>query len=277
MELEYPMPPKASLPTMYDLPSEEIGQPGMPDLFHEWQARLLDETFHPPGLMREEFFSAIDMNLYYDVHYHHRYKRPDWFAVVGLPPEQHPGMRMSYVQWQEAAKPLVVVELLSPSTQKDDLGQLLRDVDGSPTKWDVYEQWLQVPYYVTFDGKKNDLRIFRLQGARFEDAPLENGVLWLEEARLGIGLWHGSYLGEERVWLRWCDSAGDWIPTAAERAEQERERAEQEHERAEQERERAEQERERAEQERLQKEAALDLNQKLVEKLRALGIDPDSV
>ena len=29
-----------SLPTMYDLPSEEVGDPGLPDPYHVWQAQL---------------------------------------------------------------------------------------------------------------------------------------------------------------------------------------------------------------------------------------------
>ena len=42
---EQPPSPKEVLPTMYDLVDEEEGQCGLPDIFHLWQARLLDETF----------------------------------------------------------------------------------------------------------------------------------------------------------------------------------------------------------------------------------------
>lgn len=48
--VEEPLPPKETMPTMYDLPDEEIGQSGMSDIFHVWQPRLLDETFRPPEL-----------------------------------------------------------------------------------------------------------------------------------------------------------------------------------------------------------------------------------
>lgn len=262
MELEYPVPPQTTLPTMYDLPSEEIGQLGMPDQFHEVQARLLAETFCPPGFEPEEIFSAIDMNLYYD-HHSRRCKRPDWFAVVGLSKEKHPGMRLSYVIWQEQVTPLVVVELLSPSTQNDDLGQGLRDVDGTPSKWDVYEQWLRIPYYVTFNRRNDRLRIFSLTDEGYEEAVLEDGRLWMPEAKLGLGLWRGRYLGEERLWLRWYDGAGNWIPTPSECAERQQARAEHEHL--------------RAENERLAKEAAQQRAELLAGKLRALGIDPDQL
>jgi Uma2 family endonuclease len=256
MELEYPAPPSTALPTMYDLPEEEIGQPGMPDLFHEWQARLLDETFQPPSFEPEEVFAAVDMNLYYDVKHFKWHKRPDWFAVIGLPKEKHPGMRLSYVMWQEKVTPLVVVELLSPSTQKDDLGTRLRDVDGSPTKWDVYEQWVRVPYYVTFDRRNDAWQIFTLNGSRYQKVEPQDGRFGIKEAKLELGLWHGLWLGETRHWLRWYDQRGNLIPTAAERVQTQQQLLEQE---------------------RLEKEAAQQRTELLEEKLRALGIDPDQV
>ncbi len=293
MELEQPLPPQATLPTMYDLPYEEVGQLGMPDLFHEWQARLLSETFQPPGFAREEVFTASDLNLYYDEQgkSHSRCKRPDWFAVVGLPKEKYPGMRFSYVVWDEAVVPLIVAELLSPSTQRNDLGQAPRDEDNSPTKWDVYEKWLRIPYYITFSRLTDEVRIFRMKNLRYEEVALENGMLWVTEAQLGLGLWRGRYLGEERLWLRWCDRDGNWIPTPAERAEQEHARAEQESARAAQasaraeqesaraaqERTRAAQESARAERERLEKETAQQQVQRLAAKLRELGLDPDQL
>ncbi|MBV6624181.1 MAG: hypothetical protein KI793_14785 [Rivularia sp. (in: Bacteria)] len=40
-----PPPPKEVLPTMYDLPSEDLEEPGLPDQFHIWQPRLLEDTF----------------------------------------------------------------------------------------------------------------------------------------------------------------------------------------------------------------------------------------
>ncbi len=285
LEREYPPPPKASsptmptMPTMYDLPSEEVGQSGMPDLFHEWQARLLSETFQPPALEREEFFMASDMNLYYDDQNTRRYKRPDWFAVVGLPKEKHPGMRLSYVMWDEPAAPLVVAEFLSPSTQREDLGQVPRDVDGTPTKWDVYEKWARIPYYLIFGRLAEKVRIFKLENLRYVEIAMPeaqaDGMVWMEEARLGLGVWHGSYLGEERLWLRWLDRTGNWVPTPAERAEQAREYGEQAREYAEQANQRAEQANQRADQDRLEKEAAQQRVQMLTAKLRALGIDPD--
>ena len=265
-----PLPPKELLPTMYDLPEEEIGQSGMPDIFHEWQGRLLDETFRPPNYALEEICTAVDLNLYYNVRDFSQYKRPDWFAVVGLPKDKKPEMRMSYVIWQEEIAPLIVVELLSPSTMKDDLGKRLRSVNAPPTKWEVYEQWLRIPYYVTFSKHTEELGIFRLTRKGYQEVTAHDGQLWIEEIELGIGLWQGEYLNHDWLWLRWYDRAGDWIPTSAERAEWQQQRAEQQQQRA-------KQERQRATAARKEKDTALQKVKELEAKLRALGLDPDQL
>ena len=36
-----PRSPREMLPTMYDLPSEEVGESGLPDEFHVFQSQLL--------------------------------------------------------------------------------------------------------------------------------------------------------------------------------------------------------------------------------------------
>ena len=133
---------------MYDLPSENPEEPGLPDEFHLLQPHLLEETFLLPDYLSEDVFTGSDLNLYYDVRHTGWYKRPDWFGVVGISRlyEQR-DLRLSYVTWQEGVNPIVVVELLSPGTEREDLGQTLRDVDQPPTKWEVYERVLRIPYY----------------------------------------------------------------------------------------------------------------------------------
>jgi hypothetical protein len=43
--------------------------------------------------------------------------------VVDLPKVMpHPEMRLSYLVWQEGVDPFLVVELLSPGTESEDLG-----------------------------------------------------------------------------------------------------------------------------------------------------------
>lgn len=87
---------------MYDLPSEDPEEPGLPDAFHLLQPELLRLTFRPPSYPKDTVFTASDMNLYYDVRQPLWYKRPDWFGVLDVP-RLYDGqdMRLSYVIWQE--------------------------------------------------------------------------------------------------------------------------------------------------------------------------------
>ncbi len=75
-----PQPPSETLPTMYDLPSENPEEPGLPDEFHDFQPKLLRETCLPPTYPQNEVFIGADLNLYYDARHPQWYKRPDWFC-----------------------------------------------------------------------------------------------------------------------------------------------------------------------------------------------------
>jgi len=66
---------------MYDLPSEE--ESGLPDEYHLLQSQLCRATFLP-SISPDKVFVATDLNLYYDSNHTQWYKRPDWFAVVGV-------------------------------------------------------------------------------------------------------------------------------------------------------------------------------------------------
>jgi Uma2 family endonuclease len=222
--------PRQTLPTMYDLPSEDPEKPGLPDEFHDLQPQLLSATFRPSGYNRREIFTGTDLNLYYDVDHSQWYKRPNWFGVVGVP-RLYEGrdLRLSYVVWQEQVNPAVIVELLSPGTEQEDLGQTQRMSGQPPTKWQVYEQILQVPDYIVYDRYSQTLRAFRLENGRYQEQRLSEPRVWLPELNLGLGLWQGSYDEVPGFWLRWYDGDGNWILTPM---EQEQQRADQERQRA---------------------------------------------
>ncbi|WP_373544184.1 Uma2 family endonuclease [Chamaesiphon sp.] len=200
-----------TLPTMYDLPSEDPEEMGLPDEFHDFQPKLLRETCQPAEV---DFFIGADLNLYYDVRQTSWYKRPDWFLVLGAPASQSQAdLRLSYVMWQEGVAPFLMVELLSPGTEAEDLGQTLRVVGKPPTKWQVYEQILRVPYYAIYDRYSHQFRMFCLQGARYVELGVSGQGFWFEELALGLGIWVGAYFGIDGQWLRWYDRSGSWIGT----------------------------------------------------------------
>lgn len=237
------VPPKKDWPTMYDLPSEDPQEPGLPDEFHLLQPQLLSATLRLTDVAKEQIFTGGDLNLYYDRENPTWYKRPDWFAVAGVS-RLYDGhdMRSSYVIWDEQVIPFIVVELISPGTAMSDLGELKREPNGTPPKWQVYEQILKVPNYVVFDRYKDKLWFFKLIEGEYQEQDVSNRRYWLEDMGIGLGVWQGEYEGITRPWLRWYDANGVWIPNKDERIEQERSRAE-----------------------------------RLAAKLRALGIDPENV
>jgi Uma2 family endonuclease len=55
-------------------------------------------------------------------------------ALEVLPASEQPELRLSYVIWQEGVVPFLVVELLSPGTEAEDLGQTLQEIGEPPTK-----------------------------------------------------------------------------------------------------------------------------------------------
>jgi Uma2 family endonuclease len=251
-QMEPPLSPRETLPTMYDLPSEAPEESGLPDEFHALQPQLLSATLRLNTYSRDQIFTGTDLNLYYDVRRPQWYKRPDWFLVVGVS-RLYDGtdLRSSYVIWQEGVDPFVVVELLSPGTEKEDLGEKytgLLQSDSSPTielelgsstdsvqqasdsstkeippkKWEVYEQILRVPYYVVFSRYTNQLRFFQLTAGQYQEQLLDSNHprIWIAQLELGLGLWQGEFEGVTRQWLRWYDNQGNWIPTDGERATQ---------------------------------------------------------
>jgi Uma2 family endonuclease len=259
---------------MYDLKSEDPEEPGLPDEFHILQPRLLDYTLYPPHYPREQIFVGTDINLYYDPQHTSWYKRPDWFAVLGVPElYDHRDLRFSYVTWDEKVNPLILVELLSPATEEEDLGIKLRDAEQPPGKWEVYERILKIPYYAIFDRYKFQFRMFQLSGGRYQEANLSNNRIWLPELELGLGIWVGSF--EKQIvqpWLRWYDITGNWVLT---REEYQRQRANSEQQRADLEKERADLEKERADSEKQQTNSERLAKEKLISQLRALGIEPN--
>jgi Uma2 family endonuclease len=229
--------PKESLPTMYDLPSEDPEEEGLPNTYHDFQPELLRKTCQPIDYYPDKLYSGSDLHIYYDVNHPKWYKRPDWFLVIGVDfLYKKIAPRQSYLMWQEEVNPLIVVELLSPGTAKEDLGENItkaelemdKDVEikepKSPTpKWEVYEKLLKVPYYFVFNDITNQLRYFKLVRGEYQEQILpKNSPIWIPELKLGLGLWYGNYDGITRTWLRWLDSKGNWILTGEERADKER-------------------------------------------------------
>jgi hypothetical protein len=81
----------------------------------------------------------------------------------------------------------VIVEFLSPGTEKEDLGRFYGSGDLIPSddsphqlpqgqqppgKFAVYEQQLRVPHYITYDRRTQRLRYFQLLAGQYQEQPL---------------------------------------------------------------------------------------------------------
>ncbi|NJR51694.1 MAG: Uma2 family endonuclease [Leptolyngbyaceae cyanobacterium CSU_1_3] len=266
-----------NLPTMYDLPSEDPTEPGLPDEFHDLQPQLLSRTLRLSHYTAQEMFSVSDMNLYYDPEHLNWYKRPDWFLVVGVPRRYRgKSSRSSYVLWDEKVSPAIVVEFLSPGTEPEDLGRFapqppIVKPGQPPCKFDVYEQIVQVQHYIVYHEETETLRYFRRVNLQFQEQPIADGNprLWIPELEIGLGLWQGEFEGLPQAWLRWCDRAGQFFPTDTEAALASREI---ERRAKEQERRAKEQERRAKEQERRAREEAQAQVRQTAQNLLNLGM-----
>ncbi len=250
-----PRSPRETLPTMYDLPSEDPEEPGLPDEFHDLQPQLLSRTLRLAGYSRDKYYTASDLNIYYTLPQPFWYKRPDWFLAIDVPRlYDQRDLRRSYVMWQEERPPHVVVEFLSPGTEAEDLGRFydksprgdrqpsdvlppiataapiapskttVADPPSAkpPGKFIVYEQYLRVPHYIVYSRFTEQVRYFKLNGGRYEEQPLNptNPLIWLADLEIGLGIWPGEFEDAAQAWLRWCDRQGNWLLTDTEQAQQ---------------------------------------------------------
>ncbi|NJM75368.1 MAG: Uma2 family endonuclease [Acaryochloridaceae cyanobacterium RU_4_10] len=220
---------------MYDLPSEDPEEPGLPDEFHDLQPQLLSRTLRLVAYAREDYFTASNLNLYYDVKHPLWHKRPDWFLAVNVSRlYEDRDLRRSYVIWQEGQAPYIAIEFLSPGTDSEDLGRFYNNESDvlqdrpkrqtrpkPPGKFEVYEEYLRVPYYIVYSRYTQQLRYFRLEGGQYQEQPLnpQNPRLWLTDLEIGLGIWEGSFEDVPGRWVRWCDDQGNWLLTDTEQAE----------------------------------------------------------
>ncbi|WP_043996990.1 Uma2 family endonuclease, partial [Microcystis aeruginosa] len=149
--------------------------------------------------------------------------------------------------------PNVIVEILSDSTA---------NIDRTKKKI-LYQNTFRTPNYFWFDPNTLELQGFRLIAGQYQAIPAnENGYLWSEQLELYLGIFESK--------LRYFTVDGQLVPTPQEAELEQRQAKEQillE----------KEQERKAKEQAILEKEQAILEKEKLAQKLRELGIDPETI
>ena len=246
----------------------------------EEQQRLLVEPLYSSKVLPVPFLAAANVGLFYKLKGDPIV--PDMLLSLGVqrPDDFSQRQNRSYFVWEIGKKPEVCIEIVS-NTEGDELALSKRSQQKgkSRTKKDLYAQ-IGIPYYVVFDplrqiqGKAEMqgalLRVWTISPVGYTELTSESGIIavgqsvWLEGVGLGLTLWEGQFEEEAtRLWLRWCDRQGQVILSGAERAEAESQRAEAESQGREVERLRAEAESQRAD--------------RLADRLRSMGINPDEV
>ncbi|HLO88833.1 MAG TPA: Uma2 family endonuclease [Nostocaceae cyanobacterium] len=189
------------------------------------------------SLQNQTFIAAANVGVY------HTYGEPaivpDVFVSfdVEIPENWWDKQNRCYLVWKFGKVPEVAIEIVS-NTEGEELGEKLK----------IYEQ-MRVIYYIVYDPKQRlgeqKLRIYTLKGRRY----VETTETWLADIDLGVTLWSGEFESRHDTWLRWCYQDGTVLPTGDEKAKQAEERAHLAEERA----------------------------QLLAARLKALGVDPDSL
>ncbi|GAB4112992.1 MAG: hypothetical protein OHK0050_15290 [Roseiflexaceae bacterium] len=247
-----------------DLPSED-GVP-MESPWHAGSGPLIKSAYlaHRGGVMTD-FYIGMNMFVYYSWKQvrDDDYRGPDLYFVEGVDGQKP---RRYWAIWDEDGRyPDMVIELLSASTEKEDL----------TTKHRIYLEQFRLREYFCIASECSQLFGWRNRSGSFEAiSPNEQGWLWSEYLGLWIGPWQGIYMGEEHTWPRLYHPDGSLVLLAEEseqqRAEQAVARAEAEQQRAEQAVARAEAEQQRAEQAVARAEAEQQRAAALAERLAAL-------
>ncbi|MEA5489049.1 MULTISPECIES: Uma2 family endonuclease [Pseudanabaena] len=198
---------------------------------------------------------------------------PDWFYVPNVLPMLDGEYRRSYVLWKEYVAPLIAIEFVSGNGAEERDTTPPSETEKAGKFW-VYEQAIRIPFYVIFDGFRDNIEAYQLINGRYAKMqPNQRGHYSI----LPMGVELGMILENGVSWLRWWDESGNLLLTGDERAIAEKQArlnaeaiADQQKAIAEQAALAQQQAEAIADQERQQKE-------KLANYLRSIGVDPDTL
>jgi Uma2 family endonuclease len=156
---------------------------------------------------KRKFLADANVGVFYSPHQPPLV--PDFFLSLDVQPHQdwYAKEHRSYFVWEFEKAPDVAVEIVS-NRKGGELSDKLRR----------YAQ-IGVTYYIVYDPQRllseDVVRVYeRSFGKRYR---LRKDTL-LPELGLRVMLWEGEFEGHTNTWLRWCDTAGNVIPTGEERA-----------------------------------------------------------
>ena len=147
------------------------------------------------------------------------FRGPDFFVVMNVDGTQE---RKGWVAWEEGGRyPDVIVELMSPSTKKIDIG----------VKKELYNKIFKTTDYFVYNPiDTSEFQGWHLINGSYQELKTnDRGWLWSEKLGLWLGSWYGAIGNETTNWLRFYNPNGSLVPlpneAEAQRAESEKRRA----------------------------------------------------
>lgn len=228
------------LPNDFILPDEPVGSTLQPLL-----AAALRESLELAGLILESMIVASNFGLCANVDDKTIVKAPDWVYIPSVYPLLSGEIRSSYTPHAEGSNPEIVMEFIS-ATEGTEYSFNPHYPYG---KWYFYEQILKVPIYIIFHPKTGNLEVYHLENGEYKIQNPDRDRFWIESLGLFLGVWSGKKAEQNGNWLRWWDRAGNLLLWGSELVEQQRQLTNLAEQRA----------------------------NKLAEKLRSLGSNPEDV
>ena len=271
------------LPEDFILPDDPVDNINQPAL-----AAALTDSLEVEGRVTPQTLTCTNYGICATLNGKTVVKAPDWGYIANISTTREEVIR-SYTPHLQGEIPTIVMEFLSDS----EGGEYSTKPTYPPGKWFFYEQVLQVPYYAIFDcvalrsnrpwrpafgvPGEGALEVYHLdKWKQYQlQKPDNKGRYWIEGMNLFLGVWEGTREGRTGSWLRWWNEDGELLLWSLEKAEREKQRADLERQLASEEKQRAEQEKQRAEQEKQRAEQEKQRADRLLQQLRAAGLEPE--
>ena len=210
---------------------------------------------------RKDWLFSIDMAFYYDPMQRTKSIAPDGMLSLGLRETDSSRLRSSYVLWQEKVLPLFAMEIVSKTAGRE-----------KTEKFEIYQS-VGILYYLTYSPllkRKARFQLYKLIEGKYVLHSSGQQPYWMPEVGLAIGAEHQVYGYAERELLYWYGENNVRYLTPMEKSVMSVARADAEAKKA-------AEETKRADAELAGRVAAQQEIDFLRERLRALGVDPDSI
>jgi Uma2 family endonuclease len=245
------------LPTAEELPDSD-GKPVENEL-QELVSRLLKTILLDIWRDRTNWIFGVNLGFYYDPD--QPAIAPHGFLSLGIEEVDDEYFRPSYVLWDEKVIPLFALEIVSRTPSKKHI-----------KKFQIYQS-TGILYYLVYAPlrkRKAKFQLYKLIDGEYVLQSDCKDPYWMPEIGLAIGAEKQTYRNREREWLFWYDENHLRYPTPTERAEAGTNLAKAASERA-------KAESQRADTATAAQVATEQKNNALRQRLRELGIDPDSI